>query len=379
MPEAIHVVVVVYGKRYSELLSQIVLANLAAMVREIPEPLRTASAVRILTSASDLPVIESSPWMQVLRRSIRVEILCSLDAGGHDRHGIYGPMVATQRQAVLDAAKANAALFFVGPDQIYSRGAFAHFIRRLGEGYRVIVGPGLRIQRDAVRPRLQALIDASADGSFAPAAEEQVGLLFDYWHPINDQFVIGSGQDLRLKAYLYYRPRKDEVLVRFLQGPTLVAWPRGPQDGFDGFIDHDLIVFCCRTAEEAYVIPDAFECLALDMTDDARRERQPLAEFPAADLLRQLFDPAAVRELQLHCGLRSCSIRRGGAVASASARHEREIARAVDPLIRLALLERSVVRRGGRVFAALFRVAVLVNLSLCSMLVGLFAPRGAQP
>lgn len=213
MPNSIHIIIVVYGKSYSKLLADITLHNLAAMVPEIPEDIRRQSVLRILTTEADHPLIAASQALPVLRDLIRVDIADEVELTGYDKHGGYGPMVITQRKAVYEAAHANAAIFFVGPDQIYSRGAFANFVERLWQGYRIVVGPGVRVLRDASRPALMRRIATSHDGSFALSPEEQADLLFDNWHPINDQFVIGSPVSIRWKAYVYHRPHQNELLI----------------------------------------------------------------------------------------------------------------------------------------------------------------------
>jgi len=377
LPQGIHIVVVVYGAAYAKLLAEITLANLAALVREIPQELRGKSVLRILTTASDKSLIETSASLGTLRKILRVEILDKLRMGGFDKYGGYGPMVETQRDAVIEAAKVNAALFFVGPDQIYSRGSFASFIERLNEGYRVIVGPGVRINRDAARPALLQRIAASDDGSLSLSPTEQIDLFFRHWHPVNDQFVIGSEAGILWKAYIYHRPDPNELLIRFFQGPTLVAWPRNGT-GFEGFVDHDLVLHCCSDKREIYVIADGVECLALDMTDDARRDVQNLARFPRVDLLRELFNHRAIKDMQLRYGLRTCRIHRGDRRQKDVERGYRQLARAVDPLIFLALTERFFYRRLGPKVSSAFRIFAVLNVSTLSLLLGLLMPRWSR-
>ena len=75
MPNGIHICTVVYGASYTNLLAEVLLANLGATVLEIPEGLRALSRVRIVTTQDDIPLIEASPALAVLRERIRVEIL----------------------------------------------------------------------------------------------------------------------------------------------------------------------------------------------------------------------------------------------------------------------------------------------------------------
>lgn len=372
LPRAVHIVVVVYGKAYSSLLASIVLPNIGALIEEIPEHVRASSKVRIFTTEQDQSTIDNAEILPVLQKKIHVEILNTLRMEGFEKHGGYGPMVMTQREAVIDAGRENAALFFVGPDQIYSRGSFRKFIECFQQGHRLVVGPGVRIKRDAVRPILDAQIRASSDGTFALAPEDQTELFFRHWHPINDQFVMGSGKDIWWKAYIYYRPHPDELFIRFFQGPTLAAWPRGNQEDFDGFIDHNLSIACCKSAQEVYVVEDGLECLALDLTDDDRKDIQSLARFPRADLLKELFDHRAVNDLQLLYGLRSCRVHRGVREQAKTSKWYRDVEVAIDPLILLALAGRRVSGLLGKAVGSLIEVIILLNVNTFCFLLGPF-------
>lgn len=375
MPNGIHICIVVYGTSYTSLLAQILLANLAAMVLEIPEGLRLLSRVRIATRQEDIPLIEASPALPVLRERIRVEILDAARLGGYEKHGNYGPMVESQRIFVVDAARENAALFFVGPDQVYSRGSFALFVDRLRRGYRVIIGPGPRVKREAARAELRGLIAASADGTFAPDSDWLIDLLFRHWHPINDQFLIECEASIWWKAYVCNRPLPDELLFRFFQGPTFVAWPRRPVEDFDGFVDHELPELCCNSWREVYVVGDARHCLALDLTRDDFVDKLALADFPRVYLLQNLFNAHAIKDIKLIYGLRTCRLHRGDRDGTGM---QRKFDRIIDPLILIALAERKIRRRFGPRAAFVFRNACILNTHTLGFILGPFSARLAR-
>ena len=374
MPNGIHICIFVYGASYTNLLAEILLANLAALVLEIPENLRQLSRVRIVTRGDDIPLIEASPALPILRQRIRVEILEAARLDGSAKHGKYAPMVESQRIFVLDAARENAALFFVGPDQVYSRGSFALFVDCLRRGYRVILGPGPRAKREAARAELRKLIAASADGTFAPKSDWLIDLVFRHWHPVNDQFLIEHEQSIGWKDYVCNRPHPDEVFFRFLQGPTFVAWPRRAVDDFNGFIDHEMPDLCCSSWREIYVVDDARRFLALDLTRDDLVDEQALADFPRVYLLRNLFNPA-IKDIKLFPALRTCRLHRGDRDPTAM---QRNFARVVDPLILLALAERRVRRRYGAVAGFMFRNFCILNTHTLGFILRPFAARIAQ-
>jgi hypothetical protein len=270
-------------------------------------------------------------------------------------------MVLTQCELVKEAAREGAAIFFVGPDQIYNKGAFANHIARFQDGARVVIGPGVRIKRDAARPVLEAAIAASPDGSFSLDAETQTKLFFDQWHPINNQFLLNSSEGIPWKAYVYERPKPGELLIRFFQGPTLAAWPQGPIEGFDGFVDHNLILGCCQSYHEVHVVPDSDDCLALDLTDDLRMDIQPVSDFPRVDLLSEFFNEKMIKDMQLHHGRSTCRIHLEDTAKSTVDAHNRRLSDAIDPLILLALIGRKLSHRLGRLLPALYRFICLAG------------------
>jgi len=375
MPNGIHICIFVYGASYTNLLAEIVLANLAALVLEIPEDLRQLSRVRILTTRDDIPLIEASPALPILRQRIQVELLDAARLGGNDKHGYYSAMVDNQRMFVVDAASENAALFFVGPDQVYSRGAFALFVDRLRRGYRVIVGPGPRVKRDAARAELHELIAASPDGTFAPSSDWLIDLLFSHWHPVNDQFLIEHETSLSWKAYVCNRPHPDELLFRFFQGPTFAAWPRRRVEDFTGFVDHELPELCCNSWREIYVVSEARHCLALDLTRDDHVDELTLADFPRVHLLQNLFNAQAIKDIKLIYGLRTCRLHRGDRDPTGM---QREFARVIDPLILLAMAERKVRRRFGSWAGFIFRNFCILNTHTLGFILGPFSARLAR-
>jgi hypothetical protein len=372
MPNGIHICIFVYGASFTNLLAEILLANLAALVLEIPEDLRQCSRVRILTRRDDIPLIEASRALPILRQRIRVEVLDAARLGGHAERSKYGPMVENQRLFVIDAAKENAALFFVGPDQVYSRGSFALFVDSLRRGYRVIVGPGPRVKRDAARTELRELIAASPDGAFAPESDWLIDLFFRHWHPVNGQFLIEHEASLSWKAYVCNRPHPDELLFRFFQGPTFVAWPRRAVEDFQGFIDHELPGLCCTSWRQIYVINDAHQCLAIDLTRDDLVDELALADFPRVHLLQNLFNARAIKDIKLIYGLRTCRLHRGNRDATEM---QRNFARVVDPLILLALAERHIRRRFGSWAAFIFRNFCILNTHTLSFILAPFSAR----
>jgi hypothetical protein len=375
MPNGIHICIFVYGASYASLFAEILLANLAALVLEIPDDLRRLSRVRIVTTQDDITLIEASPALRILRQRIRVEMLDTARLGGYDKLGKYGPMVESQRIFVVDAARENAALFLAGPDQVYSRGSFALFVDRLRRGYRVVIGPGPRAKREGARAELRELVAASPDGTFAPESDWLIDLFFRHWHPVNDQFLIEYEASIWWKAYVCNRPHPDELLFRFFQGPTFLAWPRRPLEDFNGFVDHELPELCCDSWREVYVVDDARYCLAIDLTREDVVDELALADFPRVNLLQNLFNAHAIKDIKLIYGLRTCRVHRGDRDSSEM---QRDFDRVVDPLILLALAERRIRHRLGSWAAFIFRSFCILNTHTLGFMLGPFSAKLAR-
>jgi hypothetical protein len=373
MPNGIHITIVVFGPVYTALLTEITLANLAALVLEIPDELRQLSRVRILTRAEDARDIEGAPTLALLRSRINVELIDRAQLHGHDKHGDYGPMVESQRLLVIQAMREKAALFFIGPDLILNKGAFRTLVDRLREGYRLVIGPGPRVNRSAAASELKSLISKSADGSFALDPRDQAALLFRHWHWINTQYLIENPSSYYWKAYVCYRPRPDELLFRQFQGPTFAAWPARVDENFNGFVDHQLAGVCCESWRQIYMIQDSDECLALDLTEDDRRDVLPPAELPAPFLLNQLFDHTAIKDIYLRCGVRRCRVHSGDADRRLVEKWQRQLDRFVEPLVTIAVGERAVARKFGPSLARLYRILALFNTHTLRFLFGLMA------
>jgi hypothetical protein len=73
--------------------------------------------------------------------------------------------------------------------------------------------------------------------------------------------------------------------------------------------------------------------------------------------------------MQLLHGLRTCRVHRGDRLERDVNRWKRELARAVDPVIVLALAERRVVRRLGSLFGSMYRALTILGVNTACLLI----------
>jgi hypothetical protein len=73
--------------------------------------------------------------------------------------------------------------------------------------------------------------------------------------------------------------------------------------------------------------------------------------------------------MQLRHGLRTCRVHRGNRHERDVKRWKRELARAVDPVIMLALTERKVVHRLGSFFGSMYRALTILGVNTACFLI----------
>lgn len=342
--ERVHVSITVWGETYCSLFLAVGVPNLCALVEELPEVLRAQSRVRIFTTTADLSRFETAEQVACLRRRIAVDLVEAVVFAGFDTYGRYAPMVVAQARAVVEASREGAAIIFMGPDLVFSKGAFRLFIERARQGYRAIVGPGMRVVRKSVAPVLREKIEGHPAKLLELSPNELSDLTFDHWHHVNDLFIWNSPQSVHWKAHLIYRISGNDVLMRFFQGATFFAWPRSGMAEYRGFIDHALVASCCERYDQVYVVPDLSECLACDLMAAAEDERMPRSAYRELDLLKEMLGLDKINRFNIRYGLRTCRVHRAEAADDEWRRHARRLAREVDPILKLALLLRTIPR-----------------------------------
>jgi hypothetical protein len=344
-PSQIHLLVAVYGKKFTALFAEITAANLVALVDEIPPVLRGASKVRILTTADDALVLEDAPSIQKLRTRIQVEILNAVKMSGFERYGGHGPMCLALAHGVEEASAVGAALIFVPPDVVFSNGSFATLIRAATNGYRAVIGPSLRAKLEPLHDRFLQIMMEKGGSVLQVDARELAQLIFEHWHPINDRYWWDSRGE-KWKAFAYFGVSDRTLLIRFFQGPMFYAWPLRRIEKYDGWIDHGLVALCCERFEQVHVIEDSDQFLNVDLTPNARLDHHEASVSPDIDLLKQLLDMKYINRFNVDYGSRSCVVHADDVDPAAIAAARSILSRQIDPVIALAKVLRKPIRVG---------------------------------
>ena len=286
----LHLALFVYGGKYLDICATVVLPNLVALIGELPDDVRALTELRVLTDPPGRARLESAPALDRIRGLVGVKIDDTMEYGGQDLYGGYGPMVLGQSRLVHEASRQRAGIIFCPPDLVWSRGAFATIVRRANEGYRAVIGPSGRGIEEELVPIFRDRILVGGDERLDIGAIELTALLFDHWQKMNDVFIWNAPLSAVWKSYAYWRVGPRALLMKCWQGPALFLWPYREVKNYDGWIDHRLIEDCVHDQSEIYVVPDAQEIQTLDLAPRARDEGHALRSEPSQRLFRQLLN-----------------------------------------------------------------------------------------
>jgi hypothetical protein len=344
--ERLHLACFVYGEKYLDRFSEIVLPNLLALTDEITLPLQQLTRLKILTDREGADAMARARILPEISKRIGVDVHDDAIVPSTGEAGSYAPMVLNQSRLVAAASREKAGIIFYPPDLIWSSGSFRTIIEAADRGYRAVIGPSARGIEEALDPILREHIRKDATGKLELSSRQLTELLFAHWHDMNNGFVWNQSKSNIWKSYVYYRVGECQLLMKFFQGPTMFLWPRRPIDDYRGFIDHRLIAQCVAGMHEICVIDDARRLMTLDLASGDRRELHFLTDRPRWDLFRQLLNWEGHSRYNLLYGKRTCRIYNDPAAEWQSA--ERQFDASIVPIIYLALALRPLTHPIGR-------------------------------
>jgi hypothetical protein len=184
-------------------------------------PTRAVSRYTIVAAASCVPVLEAAPAIAELREHIAVEIRVGPDSAAADPDFI----AACQFEALRDAAGAEAAAFFIGPDFVLSGAALDSALRTCDFGIRGVVAPPVRLDADAAVP---LLADAKVEGLLSIPSEALVRLAMAHLHPASASQLRGGGQDQVDPGALLWRVGNEGFVMHAFAFDPVFVWPRRP-------------------------------------------------------------------------------------------------------------------------------------------------------
>jgi tetratricopeptide (TPR) repeat protein len=220
----------------------------------------------IYTRAGDEEQLKASAAFGRLTELMTVEI-----------HRIEGPISNAHRtmsdchaDALRRADEDDAAAIFIPPDCVWSNGSMVRVEHLARSGKSMIHISGIRLDRDAVVPRLREYL--SNDGCILEiAARPLVALglahlhriaLLHFWKEYPDEGL--------MPANLYWSVRGEGFALRCFHLHPLLVKPQVKFARFNSTIDDDLGLFVCPDHARDHVVTNSDEILAFELSGPER-------------------------------------------------------------------------------------------------------------
>jgi hypothetical protein len=306
--ERLHITVFVYGEKYVNLFTGVVLPNLVGLIEEIPADLLLGARFRVLTDPPGATAIKAASTFASIRQLVPVDISDTMEKAGYELYGGYGPMILGQARLVHEASLAGAGIIFCPPDLVWSKGSFEAIAKLAQSGARAVIGPSARGIEEELVPIFERMIAESGTNRLNISAKELTGLLYAHWQQMNDGFIWNAPASNVWKSYAYWRLGPQHYLMKCWQGPALFLWPFKEVKGYDGWIDHRLIKSCARRQSEVHVVGDAMTIQTLDLAPRGRGEGHNLTARKSWALFKQLLNRKRHCRLNILYGCESIRI-----------------------------------------------------------------------
>jgi hypothetical protein len=302
-----HFITVVWGRRYTQSLLEVVLpsqlspGNLPGL-RE-----RGANATyKLYTTSADADVIRKSPIFGRLSGILPVEFVL-IDDVLLDRK--YEAMTESHRRAIRSANAADAALVFLAPDLIFPDGTFDR-VRQIREsGKRVILHAGLRVVKETFVPWYLSKLDPQDPLCLALSSRDLVRAAMNHLHPFARSLYWGSESFNRWPANIYWPVGDEGLAARGFHLHPLMIHPTRKDVEPLSTIDDEFLPLACPDREGWHVVRDSDEITVVDITDLSEFSVIPSAkasEFGVAFWMHYYAKPhhrwLATHPIRIHSG-----------------------------------------------------------------------------
>jgi tetratricopeptide (TPR) repeat protein len=174
----------------------------------------------------------------------------------------------------------NAAAIFIPPDCVWANGGMARVEQLANAGKSMVHISGIRLDRDAVVPRLRDCL--SADRCTLDIGARQLASLgLKHLHTIAMLHFWKEHDVGLMPANLYWTVPDEGLALRCFHLHPLMVKPQRKFARFNSTIDDDLGPFACPDETGDYVVTDSDEILTFELSGP---ERVVTGDFKKADL-----------------------------------------------------------------------------------------------
>ncbi|MGE0229969.1 MAG: hypothetical protein AB7U23_15825 [Dehalococcoidia bacterium] len=254
-----HLITVVWGDVYLDLFTSIVLpsqqteGNLHGLAR------RANATYKVYTVPGDVPRLEEA--LSDLRRHMPVEVVpvVALETKNH-----HLAISRCHRLASQAAAREGAALVFLTPDAIWTEGSFTGIVDLQEQGKRVILMPGIRVEKESFLPGYRRALAERGGESLPP--RELIRLAMPTLHPISRSVCWDSTHFSTHPSHLYWRVGERGLLAHCFHLHPLLIDAGGRGLDFKGTIDDDFVHRVAPDTSEVHVVEDSDQMAVLEIS-----------------------------------------------------------------------------------------------------------------
>ena len=215
----------------------------------------------IYTRAEDKARLVEAPIFQRLQACLPVDVHIIPEPISNAHRVMSDCHVDTIRRADTD----DAAAVFIPPDCIWSDGSMVAVGRIARSGKSMIHMSGIRLDRDAIVPRLQGHL--SKDGfALTITARHLVALGLAHLHPIAFTHFWNEHPGGLMPANLNWTVPGEGLALRCFHLHPLMVKSQIKFAPFKSTIDDDLAVFACPDVTRDHVVTDSEEILAFELS-----------------------------------------------------------------------------------------------------------------
>jgi hypothetical protein len=229
-PDSFHAVVVVWGEEY---ISRFLDVTLPCLMAQGNVPALHAAApftFHLYAFTDEVEMIFSvHPLWQAFAAKFKInhvpleKLWVTNEACMNDRY--LNMMAAHNHFGHAVSRDKRAAMLYLSPDVLYSGTFFSFLVRKLREGYRVVMCNGLRVIRKTAVELLKEVPQA-ADGSISLPPADVISLFRKAEHPMFKLRYVGKGKIAVNTSLWIWEDEQRNAVLRSFHWLPVVAWPQ---------------------------------------------------------------------------------------------------------------------------------------------------------
>lgn len=268
----LHLITVVWGKEFTKTFLDIALPS---QLSEGNIPVLDKKCIPIYyiyTRSEDYPTILSSPHYQKLMTEVQITFRFF---EVNQNEPVHQTLKNCHVASIKEANQKKAAILFLSPDLIISRGFFHYLADLLNQGKRLIAGLGVRLSLEKVEKELQMKNLLQEGTALSLNATELTQLALKNLHSYSLNLFWKNDKGNILFQHLYWTLDPSMILVRAFHIHPFVIWPTNCSAIPSKSIDGTYVGNACPDKKDWHVITDTNEVAFFELSSDNRFANLP--------------------------------------------------------------------------------------------------------